>query len=381
MEKKRENIIIATGNLGIGGQEKMLTEFLKLLSPERYNTLLLVEEDKGEENHYMGEIPSHVQVKFLTTLKFMESVKKYQKRKDFLSKLIYSHLLKRKKALGIDEMKKYLGFSDTIIDYNMGLLRHLHKLDLKGKRVIAWSHAGEGGLERKKQKRKNMGLYDTIIVLNSQMEKGFKKNYPQEKFQVVKIYNFMEEESIRLKSEAFQVEEKAYIVTVGSLTENKNQKLTISAFKKITEKMPDVNLLILGEGPMKDTLEKYVKELNIEKKVKFLGLQQNPYPYVKNAKFYVQSSLQEGMPLVIMEAMILGKAVLSTKNSGAIEILQDGKYGVLVEQNSESMAEQMLNLLQNSKRINELEKLSLERSQDFSREIAEKAIEKIIRKS
>ncbi|MGL5542679.1 MAG: glycosyltransferase, partial [Fusobacteriaceae bacterium] len=93
----------------------------------------------------------------------------------------------------------------------------------------------------------------------------------------------------------------------------------------------------------------------------------------------VQSSVQEGMPLVIMESMILGKAVISTKNNGSIEIMEEGKYGVLVDHNPEDLGEKIIDLLQNSEKLERFQKLSLERSRDFSRERAGEAIEKLIR--
>ncbi|MGL4403013.1 MAG: glycosyltransferase [Fusobacteriaceae bacterium] len=380
MDKTKQKIIISTGNLGVGGQERMLIEFLKFFSPKDYQILLLIEEDKGEENHYIGEIPSHVEYRFLTSEKFMEELEREKLGKSLISKLKYSNLLQKKKKLAINEVKKHLDFADTIIDYNMGLLRYLHKLNLKEKRVIGWSHAGEGSLERKKQKRLNMGLYDTVVAINSKMKEGYEKNYSHEKFNVVKIYNFIEESLVREKADAFQVEEKTpYILIAGALVQNKNHELLIKAFKKVADQIENINLLILGRGPLREELESLVKNLGLGERVKFKGLQQNPFPYIKKSKFFIQSSVQEGMPLVIMESMILGKAVISTRNNGSIEIMEDGKYGVLAEHNPEDLGEKIIDLLQNPEKLEKFQKLSLERSMEFSKERVGEAIEKLIR--
>ncbi|MGL4568256.1 MAG: hypothetical protein ACRCU6_06975, partial [Fusobacteriaceae bacterium] len=131
MDKTKQKIIISTGNLGVGGQERMLIEFLRFFSPEDYQILLLIEEDKGVENHYIGEIPSYVEYRFLTSWKFMEELERAKSGKSLISKLRYSNLLQKKKKIAINEVKKHLNFADVIIDYNMGLLRYLHKLNLK----------------------------------------------------------------------------------------------------------------------------------------------------------------------------------------------------------------------------------------------------------
>ncbi|MGL4567942.1 MAG: glycosyltransferase, partial [Fusobacteriaceae bacterium] len=156
-------------------------------------------------------------------------------------------------------------------------------------------------------------------------------------------------------------------------------ELLIKAFKKVADQIENINLLILGRGPLREELESLVKNLELGERVKFKGLQQNPFPYIKNSEFFVQSSIQEGMPLVIMESMILGKAVISTKNNGSIELMEEGKYGVLADHNPEDLGEKIIDLLQNSEKLERFQKLSLERSRDFSRERAGEAIEKLIR--
>ena len=142
----------------------MLIEFLNILDPTKYEVLLLIEENKGKNNDYIDEIPKWINYKFLTSEKLMEDINTLKNKKNIFAKLYYSILLKKKKNVAIKEFEKNLDFSDIIIDYDMGLLRNLHKLSLKNKTIIGWSHAGEGTPPKNKQKRKNIEKYNYIML-------------------------------------------------------------------------------------------------------------------------------------------------------------------------------------------------------------------------
>ena len=109
----KKKLIIHNGNISIGGQEKMLIEFLKVLDPNKYDILLLIEENNGKRNDYINDIPSWIKYHFLTSEKFMEKLEKNKKSKNPIRKFFYSLLLKRKKIIAINELKKYLDFSNT----------------------------------------------------------------------------------------------------------------------------------------------------------------------------------------------------------------------------------------------------------------------------
>lgn len=374
----RKKLLIHNGNISIGGQEKMLMEFLNILDSKKYEILLLIEENNGKRNDYIDRIPKWVDYKFLTTEEFMNKIEKYQSSKNFLEKLYYSHLLKLKKKISLKELKKYLNFSDIIIDYDMGLLRNLHKINLQNKKIIGWSHAGSGELLRKKQKRENVNKYDCIVTINETMKNGYLKNYNNK--EVVKIYNFLDFDLIEKKAEEkLEKDYGKYIISVGSLTENKNHKLLINAFKILKDKYKvSEKLLIAGEGKERENLEKQIRELNLENDVLLLGQKENPYKYIKNSELYVISSKDESFSLTLVEAMFLKKLVISVKSNGPIEILKNNKYGVLVENNANEMAEKINYYLENKDERKKYEELGYERAKDFSKENGKKVIEEFI---
>ena len=374
----RKKLLIHNGNISIGGQEKMLMEFLNILDSKKYEILLLIEENNGKRNDYIDRIPKWIDYKFLTTEEFMNKIEKYQSSKNFLEKLYYSHLLKLKKKISLKELKKYLNFSDIIIDYDMGLLRNLHKINLQNKKIIGWSHAGSGELLRKKQKRENVNKYDCIVTINETMKNGYLKNYNNK--EVVKIYNFLDFDLIEKKAEEkLEKDYGKYIISLGSLTENKNHKLLINAFKILKEKYKiSEKLLIAGEGKERENLEKQIKELNLGNDVLLLGQKENPYKYIKNSELYILPSKAEGFSLTLVEAMCLKKMIVSTHNNGSEELVRENKYGVLVENNANEMAEKINYYLENKNERKKYEELGYERAKDFSKENGKKVIEEFI---
>lgn len=375
----KKKLLIHNGNISIGGQEKMLMEFLNILDSKKYEILLLIEENNGKRNDYIDRIPKWVDYKFLTTEEFMNKIEKYQSSKNFLEKLYYSHLLKLKKKISLKELKKYLNFSDIIIDYDMGLLRNLHKINLQNKKIIGWSHAGSGELLRKKQKRENVNKYDCIVTINETMKNGYLKNYNNK--EVVKIYNFLDFDLIEKKAEEkLEKDYGKYIISVGSLTENKNHKLLINAFKILKNKYKvSEKLLIAGEGKERENLEKQIKELNLENDVLLLGQIENPYKYIKNSELYILPSKSEGLPLTLLEAMRLRKMVICIKNDGTNEVLEDRKYGEFtLENETEKIAEKINYYLENKNERKKYEELGYERAKDFSKENGKKVIEEFI---
>lgn len=375
----RKKLLIHNGNISIGGQEKMLMEFLNILDSKKYEVLLLIEENNGERNDYLDRIPKWVDCKFLTTEEFMNKIEKYQGSKNFLGKLYYSHLLKLKKKISLKELKKYLNFSDIIIDYDMGLLRNLHKINLQNKKIIGWSHAGSGELLKKKQKRENVNKYDCIVTINETMKNGYLKNYNNK--EIVKIYNFLDFDLIEKKAEEkLEKDYGKYIISVGSLTENKNHKLLINTFKILKEKYRiSEKLLIAGEGKERENLEKQIKELNLGNDVLLLGQKENPYKYIKNSELYILPSKAEGLPLTLLEAMRLRKMVICIKNNGTNEVLENGKFGeFMLEDDIDKTAEKINYYLKNKNERKKYEELGYERAKDFSKENGKKVIEEFI---
>ncbi len=149
------------------------------------------------------------------------------------------------------------------------------------------------------------------------------------------IYNPVFDESIyALAAENFafpvNVSGKTILLNIGRLAEQKDQLTLISAFQLYHRQNPDAILFILGTGPLQSHLENYIKQLRLTGNVILAGFQENPYKWIAGCDVFVLSSKYEGFGNVIVEAMALGKTVVSTDcPDGPAEILENGRLGYL----------------------------------------------------
>ena len=141
----------------------------------------------------------------------------------------------------------------------------------------------------------------------------------------------------------------------------KNQKMMIRAFAKVLERYPDYQLVIYGEGPSREELENLVKELGIEANVSLPGNMTRLHEQMKDAAAFLLSSDYEGMPNALIEAMCMGLACISTKVSGATDLIVDHENGILTEVDNEAEFERAIReLIENPQLTERFAKSSVE---------------------
>ena len=145
---------------------------------------------------------------------------------------------------------------------------------------------------------------------------------------------------------------KNKIVTIGRLVEQKNQKSLIDAFSIIHLKHPEIILEIYGEGALYDDLLNHIRNLNLEKNIKLMGVKANVLECIIDAKLFILSSKFEGFPNVLLEAMSLGLPVISTDFSTGVarDLIKDGVNGFVVKVDDiNDMATKSIEILENEK--------------------------------
>lgn len=141
------------------------------------------------------------------------------------------------------------------------------------------------------------------------------------------------------------IEQASHVfITLGRLSLEKDHEKLIKAFAMVVEKQPKAKLLILGDGPLKQHLIHLVESLNLTSSVHLLGRRLNPFPMLKRADCFVLSSNHEGQPMVLFEAMILKKPIISTDIVGSRSAIE-GRSGHLVENSEVGLAQGMLDFL------------------------------------
>lgn len=167
-------------------------------------------------------------------------------------------------------------------------------------------------------------------------------NIPIEKFEV--IHNGVEIEKINNFLENNEIDKENIFLNVGRLKRQKNQKLLIEAFAKVSNQLKDWKLVIVGRGPEEEDLKKIIKELNLENQIILTGYSDNVYEYYAKAKAFILTSRHEGFPNVAVEAMAFGLPLISTLVPGVDEFIENQKNGFVIEEKIDSISETMLDV-------------------------------------
>lgn len=125
-------------------------------------------------------------------------------------------------------------------------------------------------------------------------------------------------------------------INVGRLSPEKGHENLIKAFYKLSKDNKDTRLYIVGEGPLEKELQKLIKQLDLEGSVFLTGHVSNPYSLISRCDCFVLSSNYEGQGLVLLEAQILNKTIISTNVTGARSVISE-ENGLLVENSIEGL--------------------------------------------
>ena len=173
-------------------------------------------------------------------------------------------------------------------------------------------------------------LADKIIVNSYEFKKRFKNKF---NLKTICIYNPLDKNDIikksRIKNKIGFKKKVLKIINVGRFTDQKDQITLLKAINLIKKKI-DLNLLIVGRGKEKTNLLNFIKDNNLSKIVKLVNFQKNPFHLIGSSNLFILTSIYEGLPNVILEAMTLKKFVISSNcPTGPKEILLNGKCGFL----------------------------------------------------
>ena len=317
--------------MDMGGAEKALVDTLKYIYDKCEIDLYLLEK-KGV---LLEEIPNNVNV--------------YQMKNNIFSYILFRYIpYFRKKYINKIANKKDYEYVFGYMEGRCGTW----VADIKKKiKKYAWIHNDVTKFNIGISDKEAINTYsnvDKVICVSKEAKVNFCNKYNIDEKNVDVIYNYIDEDAIKNKANEFNVTNNNFtFVNVAKMRDQKRQDRLINAAIYLKEKGYDFTIQLVGDGPNLEKITNMVKENNIEDKVKILGLQVNPYPYIKNADCFVLSSYMEGYGIVIKEALLLKKRIITTDVVGPREILENGKYGVIVDNNDESIKYAMEEMLNN----------------------------------
>ena len=171
------------------------------------------------------------------------------------------------------------------------------------------------------------------------------------KLQPVLVYNGINLPSTKPISMEPEIEKNYFTIgSVGRLTEQKGYTHLLAAIPQVMQRHPEVTLVLLGDGELRSELEEQVRQLGLENHVKIVGQVNNVLEQLEGFDLFVSSSLWEGLPTVIMEAMAVGVPVIATDIPGSREMISHKKNGWLVAPaDPSSLANAISELIENPK--------------------------------
>lgn len=147
------------------------------------------------------------------------------------------------------------------------------------------------------------------------------------------------------------------LILVGRLSSVKRVDLLLYAIRILKMDLPDVVLTIVGDGPLRDSLEWLANKLGIEQNVKFVGQQKHVEQWLRRSKIFVLTSESEGLSLAMIEAMLCGLPAIVSDVGDLNDMVKPGVNGYLVsDRNPESFAKSFKNLLTNEDRLDRFRK-------------------------
>ncbi len=190
-------------------------------------------------------------------------------------------------------------------------------------------------------------LCDMVITINKEDYECAKKHFKTEIKRIhgigvdpERFYPANEIKKQELREYCGLSKEDFVIICTGELNDNKNQKLLIDATDILKRRIPNIKVLLAGNGPNREILSEYIKKLNLQNFVNLLGYRSDLEKIIPATDLIVSCSIREGLGLNVIEGMMCQKAVVATYNRGHKELIQDGINGYLVpHDNADYLAE------------------------------------------
>lgn len=385
----KKNIAILSWSLNSGGAERAAANLSKDLS-DKYNVYLVVFDARNITYAYAGE---------LIEIGIESGSSSFKKIIVFFKRCFKIRKIKKEKNIDVTiSFMPHVNFYNVLTKVNDKLIISIR--NFMSKRDISKFSRLQMNIARKMSNKTVAcadGVRDDLI-----------KNFGYDNNSVITIYNSCDMNWLRNENQ--QVDDiinhfdfqKPTIVNVGRMNYQKGQWHLLRAFSEVVKEIPNCQLVIFGEGELKEKLEKYAENLGVRENTFMLGFVKNHHKFMEKCNVFVCSSLYEGIANLVLEALAFGVPVVSTDCfSGPGEILNEqvynqiddilfAKHGILTTRFSEkdfdiddlnfeesdyNLAKAIMIMLQDKKLASRYTNAGNERIKDFA---PEKIIEKWI---
>lgn len=374
-----KKVLIFVDALYEGGVSKVLLDLLENINRDKYDITVMTLYNQGI---YIDSVKKYAKYKYCFDIPDADDnslkAKLYRKYWGGMLRLpesfMYKWFVKGKYDIEIAFMH---GWSTKFISGSNN----------KNSKKIAWVHVDlvtwnrvDGVFKNLEHHKNAYSKFNEVLCVSKIVKDGVEKKYGVKNAKV--IYNPINREKIlKLSNEKIddiKFTNKFKLVSVGRLSKQKGYDRLLRVFKRLNDEGLDLQLSIIGSGEKYNELNNYIEQNNLKNKVFLLGYRENPYKYVKNSDLFVCSSISEGFSLVIGEAMAIGVPVISVNYPGPNEVLEFGKYGMLVNNDENSLCNGIKMLNDNKKLYDTYRTKAIERGRMFSIEGFIEELEEIL---
>lgn len=348
-------ILIMTGTMNIGGIEKALIDFLHTADPSKYEITLLLESIEGE---YIDQIPDYIKITtddnlnlylYSSRRKQLTSMMKTGKIASMFNLLYESFIYKvsgntcRYYNYQCSRLGKLNGKYDIAVAYHNPFRFPGNYIlnNVNARYKILWNHTDilyNNHPEREIIPYRDFyNRYDKILCVSDAARKSFITVFPEFTSKSETFYNTVNIKRIRQQAEEYipsYKNGKPILLTVGRLSPEKGQNRIPVIANLLRMKGWDFQWIVIGDGILRSEIEQKREEFHLQDYIELKGYLGNPYPYMRICDIYVQTSWQEGLPMVLGEVQIFNKPCVVTDVGGTREYFQCGG-GIIVEENTE----------------------------------------------
>ena len=372
---KKKNLFVID-SLHCAGAEKSLTTLLSLLDYSKYDVDLqlfgyggALEELVPKEVNILKPM-EYIKFSSLSTKNAVIKSLKNMNFKMLSSRLRFSLAIRKNNYSNAQKARVYWQKVSNVIEknnkeydiaisYAQGVPTFYVAEKVCAKKKLAWVNVSYKLEDEDRVFQEQFyDKYNKIVAVSDSAKNIFLETFPKYTDKLEIIYDINDADFIKKMSEKGQSYNDNYtglrILTIGRLDNLKGYDIALESCKILKEKGVKFKWYSIGIGPLKEEIEKYIKDNNLENHFKLLGVKSNPYPFIKDCDIYVQTSKSEGFGIAIAEARMLNKPVVTTRFDAVYNQMKDRKNGLVVDMNSQGIVNGILELINNKKLTNEI---------------------------
>ena len=365
-----KKILFLIHDLGHGGAEKVLVNLVNNMDPTQFDITVMALFGGGVNEQFLA---SHIRL-IVCHRKAIRGNSHIMKL--FTPNQLYRYYIKEH----YDIIASYLeGPSARIVsgcdDPDTKLVCWIHR-ELKTRRFASASFRNYTEAKQCYQK------FHQIICVSKTVKEDFTGLFPVDK-PIDVCYNTNECRYIldRAQEEiasGIYLPSEINLIGVGKILGSKGFDRLARIQKRFKDEGYKTHIYVLGEGPQRSEIEKYLTDNNLVGSYCFLGYQTNPYKFVAKSDLFVCASHAEGFSTAATEALIVGTPVCTVEVSGMREMLGDNEYGIITDNDEDALYEGIKDLLDNPEKLAHYKKKAIERGKRFSTEETVKAVEEML---